>query len=170
MSSSPIRIGLGNQGVADPSPGIILFFSLNRLRIFIGDTGSAVRREETGGRAVGQKASLRRRERISGKPVCVSAGGGGIESGGISATALETVSKHRFIRSIAQKRFRAVGRLAANSPQIFSEGLAELCRGIGLDPQGAQGDPHRRGDADGRGAPDREIVDRRDDLRGSRCR
>ena len=58
--------GLRNESIADPLPGIILFFSLNRLRIFINDIGSAVRREETGGRAVGQKASLRRREGVFG--------------------------------------------------------------------------------------------------------
>ena len=49
-------------------------------------------------------------------------------------------------------------------PADLLKGVTEGRRSGGFDGTRAQGDPHRRGDADGRGAPDREVPDRRDDL------
>ena len=56
----------------------------------------------------------------------------------------------------------------ARGPRIVGRSPSKAARkavgGGGVDRTRAQGDPHRRGDADGRGAADREILDRRDDL------
>ena len=65
------------------------------------------------------------------------------------------------MRSIAQKRFTAVGRVAASSSQTASNAAGGNPPAYG---GAAQRDPHGRGHADGRRAADRHVADGRGHL------
>ena len=65
----------------------------------------------------------------------------------------------RFIRSIAQNRLTAVGRVAAISSQVLWNSAANFCVPVARAPAHAERDAHRRRHADGRRAADDHRLD-----------
>ena len=73
-------------------------------------------------------------------------------------------AKTRFMRSIAQKRFTAVGRVAGHQVADLLELGGELPRARRRAAAHAESDAHGRGDADRRRAADHHRADRLGDL------
>ena len=73
-------------------------------------------------------------------------------------------AKLRFIRSMAQNRFTAVGRVAGHHVAHAVELDRQLLRARGLALPDTEREPHRRGHADGRRAADHHRLDGLRDL------